>query len=99
MYSSYRNAVEDYEKETGVTYDDAAYPTPESVPQELRKLVADIKMYGAMARLNEIHNELAEYVDDSGIRIARTLEDKEHLMNEMKECKEMEDVWSKVMKT
>lgn len=39
MHNHYRHAIEDFEKETGVPYDDAAYPTPESVSPELLKMV------------------------------------------------------------
>lgn len=97
MHNSYRIAVENFEKETGSSYNDAAYPTPTSVPKELRNLVAEVKMYGTMARLNEIRNELSEYVDNNGI--ARVPQDKEYLMDELKECQEREDVWAKVLST
>lgn len=94
MHNHYRHAIEDFEKETGVPYDDAAYPTPESVSPELLKMVAAIKMYGASARHLELRNELAEYMGPSGIASVPT--DKEHLLEEIDSCKASEELWGKV---
>lgn len=94
MHNFYRHAIEDFENETGMPYDDVVYPTPESVPPELRKLVAEIKMYGASARQLEIRNELSEFVGPSGI--ASVPKEKEHLLKEMEACKASEELWGKI---
>lgn len=92
MHNLYRHAIADFEEETGTPYDDTAYPTPESVPSELRKLVANIKMCGASARQLEIRNELIEFASESGV--VNVPDNKRHLMEEMEACKVAEELWA-----
>ena len=94
MHNFYRHAIKDFEGETGKSYDDALYPTPEAVTPNLRKLVAKIKMYGASARQLEIRNELAEFLGPN--RAASVPKDKEYLLEEMEECKAAEELWGNV---
>lgn len=92
MHNLYRHAIADFEVETGTPYDDTAYPTPESVPSELRKLVANIKMFGASARQLEIQNELIEFSGESGVVVVP--DNKRHLMEEMEACKISVELWA-----
>ena len=78
MHNFHRHAIEDFERETGKSYDDALYPSPEAVPPNLLKLVAKIKMYGASARKLEIRNELSEYLGSN--RVANVPKGKERLI-------------------
>lgn len=94
MHNFHRHAIKNFESETGKSYDDALYPTPEAVPPDLRKLVAKIKMYGASARQLEIRNELTEFLGSNGV--ANVPKDKEHLLEEMEVCKASEELWGSI---
>lgn len=97
MHNLHRQAIKKFERETGKSYEDTLYPTPEAVPPNLRMLVAKIKMYKASARQLDIRNELTDFLDPNGV--VNTPRNKEHLLAEMDSWKASEELWSEVINT
>lgn len=89
----YRHRLEDLEAKTGKVYKSEDFPSPTTTPPELLSLVAQLKVFGATARKQEIHSELSEYLNDNGIASPpRDLS--ESLDNELKECTAQENEWA-----
>lgn len=91
MNSSYLEALEEFQTLTGTPYRDELYPTPASVPAELRDVISKAKISQAHAQQISISHQMQQFKQGN---VAVLPEDKTYLVGDFEKWREQIELWS-----